>query len=106
MTVLLYFLPEILPCSVLTYILVRGENALCASVVLYVLCAALVNFTMQLQQVKAQLPEVHFQGSVLPGWSALKWEQPRWPQDLAELQWPLAPAPSLCRTARCIPPLW
>lgn len=32
-----------------------------ASVMLYILSTALVNFTPQLQQVKAQLPEVHFQ---------------------------------------------
>ena len=39
----------------------EGKNALFANVVLYLLCTALVNFTLQLQQVKAQLPEVHFQ---------------------------------------------
>lgn len=54
---MLHFLYKILPCSVLTYISVRGENALFASVVLYILCTALVNFTLQLPQ----LAGVYFQ---------------------------------------------
>lgn len=50
MTSLLHFLYKILPCSVLTYLSVRGGNALFASVVLYSLCTALVNFTLQFPQ--------------------------------------------------------
>lgn len=105
MTLLLHFLSEILPCGVLTYISVRGKHTLFASVALYILCTTLVNFTLQFQQVKAQLPEVRFQMSTL-GWGALKREQLTWPQDLAELQWPLVPAPSPCRSAKRVPPLW
>lgn len=66
MTFLLYFLYKILPCSVLTYTSVRGEDALLSSVVLHSTCTALVNVTLQLPQ----LPECIF--SCSEPWAGLR----------------------------------
>lgn len=72
MTVLLHFLSETPPCSVLTHTLVRGKTCSSRQRGVLLLCTALVNFTMQLQQVKAQLPEVYIQIWCPPGLECLE----------------------------------